>query len=169
MSRLITASEVIEIAFPNYKFDTARIKDAVIEVAELQHIKPALTKDLYKKLVTGNITGKYATLLNEYIKKALAYFVKYECLPDVIIDLANAGAFQNNSEFASAAPDRMLGDLREATLVQARVLMDNAMEYIEDNEDDFPEYKEEDDPNKTTTIIGGLVLGNTDDEETSYD
>lgn len=71
---LITPREVIEIAYITQVDDTM-IKDHIIDVAEQAFIKPVLNDLLYQEVV--NKPGNYVTLIDDFIKPCLAFYVKY--------------------------------------------------------------------------------------------
>ena len=65
---LITSTEIVSKAMTNANFDKHLVKSTFIEIAELNHVKPFLGKDLYDAVSQGG----YVTLLNDYIKDYLA-------------------------------------------------------------------------------------------------
>ncbi len=62
MANLITASEVISKAFTNSNTDTALIKDSFIEIAQYNHLRPAIGEDLYNLIISeksASVVWKY--------------------------------------------------------------------------------------------------------------
>ena len=55
MANLITASEVISKAFTNSNTDTALIKDSFIEIAQYNHLRPAIGEDLYNLIISERV------------------------------------------------------------------------------------------------------------------
>lgn len=51
---LVTAAEVISTSFTNQATDPSLVNKAVLEIAELAHIKPMLGLDFYEELKTQN-------------------------------------------------------------------------------------------------------------------
>ena len=80
---LITQSEVITLAYVT-EIDPSMIKAEVIRSAELKYIKPVLTSALYDDVVADS--GSYTTLLSNYIKPCLAFFVKYAMLNQQLLE-----------------------------------------------------------------------------------
>ena len=73
--KFVTPSDVISTAFTNQATDTALISDAILEIAELAHIKPELGLDMYEELKiqndsTGTLTSANSMLLQYYLKPA---------------------------------------------------------------------------------------------------
>ena len=71
---LISITEVIEIAYITL-VDDKLIKREIIETAETTYIKPILTKPFFDEVVANQ--GEYPTLLEDYIKPCLSFYVKY--------------------------------------------------------------------------------------------
>jgi len=85
MTRLIEPLTVIEIAYIT-EIDPYMIKDSFIRNAEIQYIKPALGTLLYEDIYLQFGNGKYTSLLNDYIKPCLAYFIKAAMLNQMLIE-----------------------------------------------------------------------------------
>jgi hypothetical protein len=82
---MISASEVITLAYLT-EIDRSLIKDEVIHTAELKYIKPVLTSTLYADVVSN--PGAYSTLISDYIKPCLAFFVKASLLNQQLLETA---------------------------------------------------------------------------------
>jgi hypothetical protein len=80
---LITSSEVVTLAYVT-EIDPSMIKSEIIQTAELKYIKPVLTSALYDDVVAT--PGSYSTLINDYIKPCLAFFVKYAMLNQQLLE-----------------------------------------------------------------------------------
>lgn len=151
MVNIITAKEVIDIAFPeNTNMRPQSVNDTVIHTTELKYIKPALGA-LYDCRV------KYAEFFDVFIKPALAFFVKVEIIPSLSINLSNGGATVVNPQYATPATDKQRMLLIESEKSKAQTLLDEAIAYIRAHADDYPEYE----PMHTKpkhTIIGGIII-----------
>ena len=83
-NKFVTASEVISTSFTNQSTDTALISDAILEIAELAHIKPELGLDMFEELKTqshnSTLTTANSDLLTHYLKPALCWFVRFEVM-----------------------------------------------------------------------------------------
>ena len=82
---LISSPEVIALAYVT-EIDPTMIKTEVIQTAELKYIKPILTTALYDDLIAN--PANYATLITNYIKPCLAFFVKYAMLNQQLLETA---------------------------------------------------------------------------------
>ena len=52
LNNFVTATEVIRTSFTNQATDTSLISSAILDIAELAHIKPELGLDFYEELKT---------------------------------------------------------------------------------------------------------------------
>lgn len=153
MANLITAKEVIELAFAeNSNMREESISDTSIRIAEIKHIKPVFG-NMYSMLGTT-----YADFTNEYIKPALAYFVKCEIVSSIAIDMSNSGVAIANPQYQSAASDKQRQRLYDSEMGKAKVLLDDALAYISAHAKEFPDY--EGVAPKRHYRNGGLILGN---------
>jgi len=59
MAQLITANEVIAIAFVHGNIDPALIKAEFVEVVQEEHILPFLGLDMYEEIVSENNAGVF--------------------------------------------------------------------------------------------------------------
>lgn len=137
---LITQTEVIEIAFTNKNVSPKQIMDSFIEAAQLEHIRPALTEDLYND-VLANPTSVANKPLIPKIKKALAFYVKYEALPDMHVEATKQGLQVNSNEFGTAASDKGRADLRQTAFNHGQTFRDELIKFIED-EDNIETYED---------------------------
>jgi len=80
---LILSTEVVTLAYVT-EIDPTMIKSEVILNSELKYIKPVLTPLLYSDVVDN--PGSYATLISDYIKPCLAFFVKYAMLNQQLLE-----------------------------------------------------------------------------------
>lgn len=152
MDNIITAQEVIDIAFTeNTNMRPQSVNATVIHAAELKYIKPALGA------VYDNRT-KYAEFFDNYIKPALAFFVKVEIIPSLSINLSNGGAVVVNPQYQTAATDKQRVLLIESEMGKAQTLLDEAIAYIVANADQFPDYVQRKQPKPKYKITGGIIL-----------
>lgn len=135
MNNIITAQEVITIAFPatsNMKAES--VNEYVIHLAEIKYLRPALGEDLYAKL------GDYPDLC-EMLKPALAFFVKCELIPSLSLSMSNGGIAVSNPQYMTAATDKQRTLLLESELSKANTLLDEVVHHIGDNQEKYPEYR----------------------------
>ena len=85
MSALMTTLEIISLAYIT-ELDPAMIKDSFILTAQVQYIKPALTAPLYDDVLLDPAGALYGTLVDDYIKPCLAYYVKGNMLNQQLLE-----------------------------------------------------------------------------------
>ena len=164
MAQLISVQQVISKAFTNKNTDPLLIKDEVIEIAQEEHIRPVLTDDLYDDIVAKNdlgpLTGKDKILLEDFIQPALAFYVKFEALPEINMNTGSKGTRQLGDEVSQASSSKDRADLYAKTKSHADTLRNKITRFIqdEDNIDDFPLYKRANNVANSTSYLGGIVV-----------
>lgn len=152
MRNLITAQEVIDLAFAeNSNMMAESISDTSIRIAEIKYIRPAFGA-MYTLLA-----DKYADYTNDYVKPALAYFVKCEIVSSIAIDMSNSGVAVANPQYQSAATDKQRQRLYDSEMSKAKTLLDFALEYIATHSEEFPDFSGE--APKKHHRVGGILLG----------
>lgn len=153
MRNLITATEVIELAFAeNSNMREESISATSIHIAEIKYIRPVFG-DMYALL-----SDKYADYTNDYVKPALAYFVKCEIVSSIAIDMSNSGIAIANPQYQSAASDKQRQRLYDSEMSKAKTLLDFALEYIAAHSSEFPDFRGN--APKKHHRVAGLILGN---------
>ena len=237
MAKLITASEVISIAFTNANTDTALIKDSFIEIAQYNHLRPVIGEDLYNKIMsiknsgevfkltaactitsgsaavssttaftsgakgwyaegtgiplfkdgytdnednhytkidvftdssnitlnaTANANGTSITLyspegylIEKLIKNLLAFAIKFEALPDMTYNSTSQGIVENIADFTTPVNSKKLSFLRNEIYKQAQTYKRLLVEFIEQEENNYPLYIKDDD---NTTKRSGIIM-----------
>ena len=149
--------DTVTYVINNKTFDyTNMIKDSYINIAELKHIKPVLGATLYDAIVAA--PSSYTTLISGYLKETIAYYVVYESLPYINLQITDKGLMLNDSETANQAQDKQRGELRNSLLSMGDSLRDNMMEYINDNKTTYTLYDTTEDISKNIKVIGGIIL-----------
>lgn len=160
MSKLVSAKEVIETAFLNDNVDPSLIKDSYIEISQEEHIRPILTQDLYDAIVAGSLNAANTTLLNDYIKPALCFFVAVDIIPHLAIRTTNKGLMINTSETSEAATREERKDIQTRYREQGITMLEKMVRFIEhtDNLSDYPLYENGSSSIITTDLKGGIIL-----------
>ena len=164
-NKFVTASEVISTAFTNQATDTALISDAILEIAELAHIKPNLGLDMYEELKTQNHNGTLTTansdLLTHYLKPALCWFVRFEVMNEIQYNTTSAGLVVNVSDFSTPANVEQFNQMKSDTFRKAQVLLDDMIAYIthDDQLNDYPLYGKDGDSSMPDTDIASKMNG----------
>lgn len=155
MGILISAKEVIDIAFCGYDQITPdSIKESKIKAAELAFIKPVFGAAMYDRMAEGEL---YA-FVSEYIRPALAYYVRYTIIPDISVKLSNSGAGTMSINHQNVATDKQREISRSQAKTDADAFINLAVEYVETHPDDFPEYQKRDNIRNRTLFNGGFIL-----------
>ena len=159
MNQLITATEVVALAFPDKNFLPGKILSSHITVAQEGFLRPAMGDDFYLHLINDSHSDAETDLVNNYLKPALAMYVRYIILPDVIAHMSNTGLQVVQPLGTMAASDRQAGTLRDQAKDNAAILMDFAVRFIERNPATFPLYLFSETVQATTRILGGVIMG----------
>lgn len=164
-NKFVTASEVISTAFTNQATDTALISDAILEIAELAHIKPELGLDMYEELKTqnhnGTLTSDNQELVTYYLKPALCWFVRFEVMNEIQYNTTSAGLVVNVSDFSTPANVEQFNQMKSDTFRKAQVLLDDMIAYIqhEDQVGKFPLFGTDGDSSMPDTDIAKKMNG----------
>lgn len=173
MNRMITPEEVKVIAIARKSMDKYLIKDSIIDAAELDFIKPMLGKDFYNELrwqyLTNTLTTDNSYLIDNYLKRALAYRVLSMCLPTIMLDISSVGIQVNSTEFSSPVSSSQRAELTENINGIAKTFLQEAGNYIEENSSKYPLYSTFNNIDRQINITGGLILDDSDlsDDESS--
>ncbi len=152
MNSLITPDEVIKLAFsPTEQIKPSAIVESKIIAAEEKYIRPVLG-GLFEALKEG----KYPELLDEYIKPALAYYVRYGVIPDLSLKLNNMGAQTAFTGHTNAATDKQRGEMRMQAKDDADALLSKALRRISNG--DYLEYNPEKNVRGKVIMNGGLII-----------
>ena len=164
-NKFVTASEVISTSFTNQSTDTALISDAILEIAELAHIKPELGLDMFEELKTQNHNGTLTTansdLLTHYLKPALCWFVRFEVMNEIQYNTTSAGLVVNVSDFSTPANVEQFNQMKSDTFRKAKVLLDDMIAYIthQDQVNNYPLYGQDGDSSMPDTDIASKMNG----------
>lgn len=164
MAQLITASEVIDKGLMHDNIDTALIKEEFIEVSQEEHIRPILTQTLYDLIVSENNSGSLSavnnTLLEDYIKPCLAFYVVLDLIPHMAVRTTNKGLMVNSSETSEAASREERLDIMTRYREMGDTMKEKMVRYIEDSDNlsDYPTYDDGGSEKITTNLKGGIIL-----------
>ena len=162
MAKLISSLEVIDKAFLMGNIDPSLISDTYIEVSQEEHIRPILTQDLYNLIVTENdsqtFTGSNQTLLNDYIKPALAFYVAADIIPHIAIRTTNKGIMTNTSETSQSATWEERIDIMTRYKEQGATMLEKMVRYLDDNTTTFPLYQNGSSATITTKLKAGIIM-----------
>ena len=96
MELLMTPAEVVEAAFGGGDvIDAAIVTESAVLAAQRRYLRPVFGVSFYGALEQG----RYGAFLAEYVRPALALFVKYLVLPDAAVRLGRLGIVRFGGEY----------------------------------------------------------------------
>lgn len=129
--------------FLNGSIEDGYLRPAM-KIAQDKWIKPYLGDSLHDKLVSdinsSSLTGAYQTLVNTYIRPALAWWTVYEYLPNAFTKIDNSGLVQRISDDTSPSDQSDLYRLREQAKDTADYYLHVMYDYLCANTASFSEY-----------------------------
>ncbi len=150
----MTPAEVAAAAFPgSLDPEGSFVPVGSIVAAQQKFLKPALN-GLYDRLEQG----AYSELLEEYVKPALAHYVRYLLLPTIAAQVGTTGVVQPRSSSFGAASDKAVEAIRRRTRSDATALMQRLIEHIETLAADYPEYDPAKNVLNRVSTASGIVL-----------
>ena len=163
MAKLITATEIVDIALTNKKNVTGFFNDTLIDIAQENHIKEVLGKDFYDDIVAKNTAATLnadETILLGFIKPALAFYCKLEALADMQMNTTAKGIRVLDDDFSTAATDSQRKDLATKVKQHGDTLASKITEYLEDEDQvgKFTLYEAAKNSQNTVRTRGGIVL-----------
>lgn len=151
---LITPNEVVELAFTPYdQIDPAVLTDTRIEAAQLKFLRSPL-----KKMYAALVAGLYPEFCTEFIKPALAYFVKYHIFRHLSVRIGNDGIIRLHMPDAVPADSPEIDRLRQESRETANILLNKAFHHLRNNATDFPEFDTQENHCRWPRINSGIVL-----------
>lgn len=134
MKTLITKKEVATLAFPaSLDPEGTFVNESTIAAAQEKFLKPVFN-GLYDSL------DAYSELLNDYVKPALAQWVRFMILPSIAAQVGSTGIIApRGHNFESVSPASAAA-LRARAKADARALTRRAVDYVEARAAQFPLY-----------------------------
>ena len=166
LATLVTASEVANATMTGGTFDINLINDDVIQIAELAHVREPMGHDFYDFIKTNMALASgtrcwdggtpactscqigddpndgYEVWVENYLKPALCWFVKFEALNDIQYNSTSAGIQMNMPEYSEPVDAKIFNAYKQDVYRKAKVLLDIAIEFLNDSDNDgcFEEY-----------------------------
>lgn len=144
---LVTGAEVISNSFTNFNTDPALISNNTILLTELAHMKPALGKKFYEELKTQNnnntLTAANQTLMDDFLKRCLCWFVRFEVINEVQSNSSSMGIVHNIDEFATIVDPSELNAYKQDTYRKSEIYLKDMLDYMEDSDQNglYPTYE----------------------------
>ena len=152
---LITKTEIKSLVY-GANFDTALIKDHILDFVELKHVKTMFLNSagLYDAIV-ANASNEYDTLLSDYLKPYMAYMVKAEIGEEINLKSGNKGNLRATGSSEQQGGVSGEEKAKRLALQKANGYRALIVEYFQDNKATFTlwkGYKEYD------GIFNGLII-----------
>ena len=113
-------------------------------VAQEMHLQTYLGSNLYEKIISdvegGTITGVYQTLLDDYIRRAAAWWVVLELIPNLYTKIDNGGLMIRVSEDTTPISQRDFVRELDNARNKAHFYTDKMIRYLCANSELYPEY-----------------------------
>lgn len=139
MTSIISASQIITIAFEDKTFYANYILPDIILECQEANLKPDLGKEYYAELLsqfTAN-DSTYTTanrfIVENFLQKAIAWFVKAKIIPAIAAKLSNAGMLQMKGQTELVASSSSIPQVQENCIESAKFWLNAALEYMEDD------------------------------------
>ena len=145
---LMTAGEVISLAFTNQNTDPTLISRNLIQMSELAHLKLPLGDDFYlhlKELYNTGSTGTPTTaeddFMSQWLKPCFAWFVRFEVINEIQDNSTSSGIVSAIPDFAKVVTPKELNVYKQDTYRRGNVVLEQMVKFLKDNPTDFPKYK----------------------------
>lgn len=130
------------------------VTESAILAAQRKYLKPVFGAELWAELESGG----YPAFTEDYVKPALALYVKKLVLPVLAAQAGALGIVSYGGQNFAGASDKSVAALAAAVKSQADTLMKICIEHIEASPDAFPEYDPRRNVKKSVNADGGVVL-----------
>ena len=165
MTNIITIDE-LKNSVLNANIDDEYIQPAITEAQTIylrEILGDALLNAIVSKINGNTLTGKYLTLVNEYIKPYLSYMVQSIIVVPITYKIRNAGVIQQYDQGFTSTQMKDTQYLKDYYDGKAEFYGNRLTTYLQKNTADFPEYGYSDDnitqptetQNVTTIYLGG--------------
>ena len=115
-----------------------------IRLAQDLYIHPAVGTALYDEIcdevANNNLSTANDTLLTNWIKPALKYYVLYETGRDLVFKWMNKGIMSKNSDNSQSVDPETLKQIREEYKDKAEWYRQRMIDFLIENETDYPSY-----------------------------
>lgn len=135
------------------------------------YIQPKLGSTYYNELKgyvdASTLAGVHKTLMDDYVRPALKYYVLAEALYVVSFPITNKGVVSRDGEHSGAANKGTIDLLKNEHLNRAQWYTQRLVDYLCENESSYTNYQNPGSgsdviqPERGTGFGGGLFLGGT--------
>lgn len=138
-TEIITVREVETHALKTSTFDSALLEDFIIP-AQRQYLKKFIGKDYYNDLISkidaDTLTADDVSLLEDYLRPMLSYYIVYDAFPSIQMNITSAGIIKNSTDSSEAASSSEASTLRANMLRMAEVWREHARDFVKEAQDD---------------------------------
>ncbi len=94
-------------------------------------------------------------LVEDYIRKYLAFGVKFEMLPDMSYNTTSQGVVENVAEFTMPVDSKKLNFLRNETYKKSEAYQRRMIKFLQDNDEAYPDYTPD---GGNVSKLNGIIL-----------
>ena len=152
---LITPAEVVALAFGcGAELLSGQISQATIVAAERKYLVPVWGAKMVERMKAGD----FAELVEEWVRPALALYVKRLVLPSLAVKVGVAGVVSYLGEGFEMVGEATLARLLRRTKADADALIDKAVEVVEASPEEYPDYCATNNVRHRVNVASGVVL-----------
>lgn len=145
ITQLIMTEDYLKNTTPIGENVDMKIITPVIDWVQDIYIKPLLGNDLYQEILTQStpptsLTPANETLLNDYILKAMKFYVLAECVMTFKFKFTQSGVMVQSSQNGTAIDKAESAVLIDDYRSKGEVYGENLINFIYDNQGDYPAY-----------------------------
>jgi hypothetical protein len=153
-NKIISPPEVVALAFSDGGYVAPDVvSDVDITSAIERWIRPVVGEALLEAVEGGD----YATLLEEYLRPAVAAYVRLAIQPRLNVATSQLGLYAPNSSHHKAADEASRRELMRSLRTRATTLLRHLSDYMEQNKESIKEYKSNDNILNRCTLDGGFI------------
>lgn len=155
MKTLITAAEVVDLAFGGTSnLCPEEVSEATILAAQRKFLLPVFGATLLEEMLAGD----HSDLVEDYVKPALALYVKRLLLPALAARVGTAGVVRYVGDGIAEVDAPTFRRLLRRTKADADTIVDAIVDYVELNAENFPSYSPSGNIRYSVNIDSGIVL-----------
>jgi len=140
---LLDSNYLKRITNLNGSVDDTYLPPAIIAAQDLTiqlYTGSDLLDKIKEEVEAGTITGAYKTLLDVYLRKALAWLVMEELLPSLYVQVENGGLVIRSAEGTTAITETELQREVDRARNKAKFYLSQMCNYMSYNSSSLPEY-----------------------------
>lgn len=140
---LVSYESLVKAAELNSNISAERLRPIIKEVQEMR-IQPLTGTNLFNKLIDGvnsnNLGADYKTLLNDYVKDVIVYYVLADLPYRMKYKFTNVSFLEQTAENTTPVNSQDVKQISEFYQSKAVWYADRLVDYLKANESKFAEY-----------------------------